>query len=273
MRETSSSSAASAAASSASNNDTNNDSDPSPPPSVLAAAAASSSSVPISVSDLVPFVASVLRDRAMQDLQTEHDALQQELKRHQEAQLRVEITGRDGNPVYCQTSMKYGVTCDVEGTPYWEVSFDDNDDGTNITIPNFIEAVEGLELRLGDIVIFPFNTAKNFNAPAEHAGFDRTRDDTRQMANVGFHNDNGVQVVGQVGPILFEEYSSLFEPTMDVPGLVRVLTDHNNNNSDTDTVLVPQLEIFVVSFPESQITGILRLLNTMGSGEIFECKS
>ena len=263
MRETSSSSAA---ASSASNNNHNhNDSDPlppPPPPPVLTASisASPSSAVPVSVSDLVPFVASVLRDRAMQDLQTEHDALQQELKRHQEAQLRVEITGRDGNPVYCQTSMKYGVTCDVEGTPYWEVSFDDNDDGTNITIPNFIEAVEGLELRLGDIVVFPFNTAKNFNAPAEHAGFDRTRDDTRQMANVGFHNDNGVQVVGQVGPILFEEYSSLFEPTMDVPGLVRVLTDHNNNNSH-ETVLVPQLEIFVVSFPESQITGILRLLN------------
>ena len=177
MRRTSSSlAAAAAAASSASNNNhnniNNNDSDPSPAPPVLALAASSSSSssasasasasstVPVSVSDLVPFVASVLRDRAVQDLHTEYEALKEELNRQQEAQLRVEITGRDGDPVYCQTSMQYGVVEVVDGTPYWEVFFDDNDDGTNITIPNFIETVEGLELRLGGNVFFRFDEAK-----------------------------------------------------------------------------------------------------------------
>ena len=284
MRETSSSSAAAAAASSASNNDTNNDSDPSPPPSVLAAAAASSSSsispsstVPVSVSDLVPFVASVLRDRAMQDLQTEHDELRNELNRQQQAQLRVEITGRDGDPVYCQTSMqdvvsattRDGIPLTRGGIPLWQVIFDDNDNN-NTSIPNFIDTVNGLELRLSGNVVFPFDEAIFFPKLSDKSGFDRTRDDVAQMGNIFFRvGSRGRTIVlsGRVGPILYHDFMTTFFEGIAVPDLVRLLNanrNNNNNNNNRQEVLLQELKIESVVFPTSRITGILALLKSMG---------
>ena len=78
---------------------------------------------------------------------------------------------------YCRASLKDDVTVTKRGG-IWDVIFEDNDDNnTNTIIPNFIETVTGIELRLGGIVEFRFNAAKFCTAPAEHAGFNRTRDD------------------------------------------------------------------------------------------------
>jgi hypothetical protein len=206
----------------------------------------------------------------VQDLHTEYEALKEELNRQQEAQLRVEITGRDGDPVYCQTSMQYGVVEVVDGTPYWEVFFDDNDDGTNITIPNFIETVEGLELRLGGNVFFRFDEAKF--SPRHF--FDRTRDDVAQMGGISFGISNipgaryNVALFGRVGPIMYHDFmNALPQEELAVPDLVRFLNanrNNNNNNNNRQEVLLQELKIESVVFPSSRITGILALLKSMG---------
>ena len=211
---------------------------------------------------------SVLRDKMMADMNTEHEALKIKMQQQEEDRLRLALTGpNNGRPVYCQASMKYGVTRDVEGTPYWEVSFDDNDDGTNITIPNFVATVAGLEIRLGDIVMTNFNQMECYTAPAGDAGFDRTRDDKPQMINVGFNNGNGVHVRGRVGPILYEDYINLRRHllTYQVTELVRLMKNHQTNNNN-ETVLLPQLQILSVLFIKSQIKGILPLLEDTTGG-------
>ena len=199
----------------------------------------------------------------MADLITEHEALKMKMQQQEEDRLRVEVIGPGGT--YCRASLKDCVSATTpDGTSFWSVFFDSRD-GTNTTntiIPNFVETVAGLELRLGDIVNFKFKTAKFCTAPAEHAGFNRTRDDRPQMGYVCFANDNGVEVIGRVGPILYEDYinlsHSLPHREMNVTDLVRFLKDHQSNNNDM--VLLHQLKIERVSFLKTQIPGVLSLL-------------
>ena len=224
-----------------------------------------------------PFVASVLRDRAMQDLQTEHEALKEKLNRQQEAQLRVEITGRDGNPVYCQTSMKDGGSSTTRGDiPLWQVFFVDNDDNNTI-IPNFIDTVEGLVIRLSGNAIFRFDEAM-FGTVLGNNGFDRTRDDVPQMGNVAFviNKDTGmrddshgrdIMLFARVGPILYHDFMNTLpqEPIL-VRDLVIFLNANrnNNNNHNNHAALLGEMRIDSLIFPYSQITGILSLLKSMG---------
>ena len=83
------------------------------------------------------------------------------------------------------------------------------------------------------------------------------------MGFVAFHNDNGVLVIGRVGPILYEDYINLCHSLppqgMKVPDFVRFMNDHQTNNNN-DTVLLPILQIMDVTFLKSQIPGILSLL-------------
>ena len=91
--------------------------------------------------------------------------------------MRLEVAGQNGDPLYYKTSMKHGVSVTrSDGIPLWEVIFDDNEDITT-SIPNFVETVAGLELRLNDIVMTNFNQMQCYTYPAEYAGFDRSRDD------------------------------------------------------------------------------------------------
>jgi len=202
----------------------------------------------------------------MQDLQTEYEALKEEVKRQQEAQLRVEITGRDGNPVYCQTSMQYGVDFkSAGGTPRWHLFFDDNHDGTNTIIPNFTETVEGLELRLSGNVVFRFDEAIFTGPFEEDGGFDRTRDDVAQMGKVcfikrGSHGEH-VYLLGRVGPIRYHDFMNMLpQEELTVPDWVIFL----NANRNPQEVLLQEMEISSVVFSTSRITGILALLKSMG---------
>ena len=74
------------------------------------------------MSDLAPFVATVLRDRAMVDMLAEME----KLKRLVDDRLKVQITGRKGSPVYCEGSLKDGYTSHRDRC--FEVMFDDDND-------------------------------------------------------------------------------------------------------------------------------------------------
>merc|ERR1711865_335642 len=120
--------------------------------------------------------------------------------------------------------------------------------------------------RVGGVVVFSFNGATCVTFP-DDSGFVRTHDDTPQWGLVTFCSndcdngiDNGIGVIGRVGPILYNDFAAL-PRRMDVPDLVRFLTDHPTINNTA-------LQILVVGFPESEIKGLLPLLKDTTTGEL-----
>lgn len=118
------------------------------------------------MSDLAPFVASVLRDRTMIEMITE----MKKLKKLVEDRLKVQITGRKGSPVYFEGSLKDGYTS--HRGRCFEVMFDnhddkDNDDDNTTTTTDAtktdknpshacvlkLKTFSDIEIRLGDIII------------------------------------------------------------------------------------------------------------------------
>ena len=259
-RTRSSSAAAALRASSSSPNSNNSD------PSSLALAiapgmasiSASSNHNTNSISYLAPFVASVLRDQVVTDLLAELKRKDERIQQQAEDRLRLELTGRNGDLVYCKASMKDGV-CGPISQPLWYVHFDPKD-GNNTTIfPNFVETVPGLELRLGGIVLFKLSEA-TFCIP--HARFDPTRDDEQKMRLVTFvSSDAGVRVSAYVGPIRYNDFFTVLPRRMHVTDLVRFLKDHQSNNTNNGSrALLSEIEIKIIVIQQSQIKGILPLL-------------
>ncbi len=113
------------------------------------------------MSDLAPFVASVLRDRTMVQMIADME----KLKCLVEDRLEVQITGRNGSPVYFEGSLKNGYTSH-RGRCY-EVMFDDDDDNDDTTTTTTkssvsnpspgrflrLDALNGIEIRLGGVII------------------------------------------------------------------------------------------------------------------------
>ena len=227
----------------------------------LASATATASSL-FSTRDLVPFVSF---------LQTNQDALQQQFQQEREDRLRVELKGpAGGDPLHCATSMKRGYTDKGDhNIPHWVVRFHHSFDGVNnvvrdskypdniyTLIPNFLETVTGLEVRVGGVVIMKVRAATVVLSAADETGFDRTHDEEPQMGIVTFVNADGVSLMGRVGPIIFENYVAL-PRNITVFGLVRFWTEHSTTNNNTDaTVVLPQLQLLAVSFLQSQIPGL-----------------
>jgi hypothetical protein len=60
----------------------------------------------MSGSDLAPFVATILKDRVVVDIQQELEALRSKLKDNIRKQLLIQITGPNGQPVYFKELLK-----------------------------------------------------------------------------------------------------------------------------------------------------------------------
>jgi len=253
-----SSSAAALTASSSSPN--SNNSDPSSPAPVTSSISASSNHNNHSISYLAPFVASVLRDQVVADLLAESKRKEEIIQQQAEDRLRLELTGRNGDLVYCKTSMKDDVGW-PRSQPLWLVHFDPKDGNNNTIFPNFVETVPGLELRLGGVVVFKFDEAICVTATTENAGFDRTRDDESKMRLVTFvSSDAGVRVSAYVGPIRYNDFVTI-PRRMHVTDLVQFLKDHQTNNTNNSSrVLLSEIEIKMIVIQQSQIKGILPLL-------------
>ena len=123
-------------------------------------------------------------------------------------------------------------------------------------IPNFLETVAGLEVRVGGVVIMKVRAATVVLSAADETGFDRTHDEEPQMGIVTFVNADGVSLMGRIGPILYENYINL-PRNITVPGLVQFWTEHPTMNTTANaTMVVPQLQLLAVSFLQSQIPGL-----------------
>jgi hypothetical protein len=94
------------------------------------------------MSDLAPFVAATLRDKVVQDLMEENEAMQKQIRQSRS----VEITGPGGSPVYSRAQFdEDGYYCN--DPVLWEVAFP----GTqNLSCP--LSILEGIEVRLGGVL-------------------------------------------------------------------------------------------------------------------------
>lgn len=125
------------------------------------------------MTDLVPLVATVLKDKAMADMVRERETL----KKLVDDRFKVQITGKLGSPVYREGSLKYGYSS--HRGRCFELIFDDDDDenekrrstdneiqANRSAIP--LAALQELEIRLGGSVIERLstkNTTASCNAP------------------------------------------------------------------------------------------------------------
>lgn len=156
------------------------------------------------MSDLAPFVAAVLRDQSLSQLLEENKALRDQLEKHQ----TLEITGRNGTPVYYKSSMSKG---EISGDgDAWNVPFPENGH-----IP--LDEIRNLEIRVGgDVRATFYNGTVESNIDILVEDFDRDRPQDPQMAGIRFWFQNsdhgrdsggGVRMVwAQYGPVRFQEY-------------------------------------------------------------------
>ena len=145
----------------------------------------------------------------------------------------------------------------------WVVLFNQSDDDdTDSTFPNFImDTKKELELRLGEVVVFPFNAARLYISLEEgNVAFERSRE-TPQMGRVRFEIDNNgsnivAAVFGRFGPIGYDQYQNLYTTTSTTPGTGECST----YNMETVLMLTRLcLKIDKVVFNKSKISGILSL--------------
>ena len=254
------------------------------------ASAATSSSVPsstsASISDLAPFVASVLKDRTVADLMTEIEELKKEAQRKDDERLRVEITGPRGSPVYYQASTKDGYAkWPVDSSDDFWVPFDAQNHN-HTTVLNLAATIEGLEVRLGGVLVskFSHNLMTTATVASQMTGFDQEHLDTPQMGNIFFNNDAIDDLMfddfavgmlrGKIGPLLYDEYAHVLPGQIAVtavPDVVNVINTNRNNNNNPQ--LLQDLVITGVQFTKSNITGIISLMETMGIATTGERRS
>jgi hypothetical protein len=117
------------------------------------------------MSDLAPFVAAALRDKVVEDLMEENQAIRGQLQQAR----RVEITGPGGAPVHAQA--QFDEDGSYSGNPnLWNVKFPE---GKQL-LPCPLSVLEGIEIRVGGILKAKFAGNADFNTfldenDADHA--------------------------------------------------------------------------------------------------------
>jgi len=160
------------------------------------------------MSDLVPFVAAVVRDRCVEDLQRENETLkrkvetsQQEIKKLQKTvdeTRTLSITGPLGWPVYAMAQLDDGFQLDSD-VPRWYVEL--------TTQPNAIcshNEIESLQIGIGDLG----KDLKDQDDSGELVYF-QDYDDATGRADITLFGAAPAILHGNIGPISEEQYDTL----------------------------------------------------------------
>jgi hypothetical protein len=204
----------------------------------------------MSGSDLAPFIAVVLRDRTLYDIQNGIDRLNELL----DERLLVQITGQYGTPVHYEGSMKDGSPVEFENGDGWFVQVDDND----VVLP--LNSISGLEIWMGGIFLHRF--VSNRVGLTHDGGFDQATIKLPQMGQIGLilkseilvgTSDPLLGIMATFGPILYADYQRL--PREMAMGELMLLS---RNGTARD------LMIQGFAFRKSKIRGIISILEKLG---------
>ena len=185
----------------------------------------------MSGSDLAQFVATVLKDRALVDMQQELEALRSKLKDNINKQLLVQITGPNGQPVYFEESLKNhepaydGQYCIRTQIHYDEIDCMSTD--VELTIDSIFG---GLEIRLGGNVVERFNkdTLDILGMENPVQTYAPEHRDELEWENYVISPKRDSQLYGMVvsfGPMTLTEYETLRQRgRMDIPEFIERFT-------------------------------------------------
>ena len=116
------------------------------------------------MSDLAPYVAAALRDKVVDDLLDENRKLREQLDNAR----KVEITGKDGSPVYATGAFQDGTRrnfCELWDVPLEMVTLA----GSEVVIP--ISALKEIEICLGGVV-YASSSSSEVDINTEDNGWD-----------------------------------------------------------------------------------------------------
>ena len=107
----------------------------------------------MSASELAPFVAAIIDDGIAPELKRKIDVLEATIQDRDHERLLVQITGRDGHPIYGEKSLKHGIPkIDEDGFEnLWLLKINNEDDA--IICPFDEEPITQLEIRVGGMLI------------------------------------------------------------------------------------------------------------------------
>ncbi|OEU10418.1 hypothetical protein FRACYDRAFT_271141 [Fragilariopsis cylindrus CCMP1102] len=202
-------------------------------------------------SDFAPFVGGVLTDRLIDEIGVLQSRLTESRLESEHKRLRVQITGVDGTPIYCDGSLKNA------GRNRDDQILLDFDYGSSDGFP--LSSLN-IEIRLGGVKV------QQFNIDDLYISFAGLYDEENRMEYIHFNHDitpppNGsgpvAQVHGRIGPL---PLGWGLRNTGDEDGMV--LTDFLELVSDENNDLTPQtLVIIGLVFDEKAISGIMSLVN------------
>ena len=201
----------------------------------------------MSGSDLAPFVAAVLNDRTVAGMIQENN----ELKSRENERLLVQITGKNGTPIYYEESLK-NAGRNRDDQIFLRFNIGSRADLTTDGLP--LSSLDEIEIRLGGVVVQRFNI-DDLNIQFD----DDLYDEENRMEFITLQNNysrpNGsgpIECVhGKIGPLY---QSQLAGHDMLLTDLLELVADENND-------LTPHtLIIEGLIFHEKDISGIMSLI-------------
>jgi hypothetical protein len=219
----------------------------------------------MSGSSLAPFVAAILRDRTVTELNQENEELRKQLNNERDKKFIVEVIDKegigDGTQVHFQASLKDGYAADKLEYA-WTVDFKHNE---VIYIDDI--CCEFIEIRLGGIPIEKFKKRTLYYYDISFHGFDREH----QMGSLEIRMDHGpspiTTLVTKIGPIPTEaDYDYLRRQAYTMGELM----DAINEEPDQFNVVPDNLIITQIQFRKEDISGIMTLLENMGISTAYD---
>jgi hypothetical protein len=219
-----------------------------------------------SISDLAPFVAAVLKDKTVMDLNKDIEELREELReesREREKEiLLVEVTGRGGTPVHYQASLIDGET-DLFKDDLWNVYFEQKkyEFGEDIVLP--LNLIKDLEVRLGGIVVLDMEHSSN-DTYDEGYNFSENEEDPQICDIYVEYLDKPISPIVEsvncsVGPVLYEDYIFLIQANFG--DLTDALTNGFPDRFNKETPV--NLIIDGVTFKKGKIGYLLSIVERM----------
>ena len=245
----------------------------------------------MSASDLAPFVAAVIEDGIIAEMQRKNkeqkrkiDALESTIQKHESERLLVQVTGQHGRPMYGEKSLKEGRSCiNYDGNDsLWSLNFDNNDD--ECICPFDEEPTIQLEIRIGGILFMP-RVLEKLRPIAFDDGEHEDEDDLDKLVylnRVDFlldadFNDNDLnddarpfnRILGRVGPITVRHYKALC--TLYDSGIEMTRSDLFEHSMLPATAAVgaqPTRKITLtvkdIAFHKKNISGCISLMKQLG---------
>ena len=238
----------------------------------------------MSASELAPFVAAIIDDGIAPELKRKIDVLEATIQDRDHERLLVQITGRDGHPIYGEKSLKHGIPkIDEDGFEnLWLLKINNEDDA--IICPFDEEPITQLEIRVGGMLIMSRVLEQLVMIAHPHFQEHDDEDDLDKLVYVedvaiwstwDFNGDDIDEndcpinrILARVGPITVRHYKALRKITSGIETSTSDLFEHNVLPTTATAGAQPTRKITLavtqIEFNKKNISGCISLMKQLG---------